>query len=114
MNNVQLNLGKGIVVTVDKDRLSPYPAIMTHAINMGLKNILKDSHASYTKKDFPDTYKQLSRGIVDRKLTALYNGELRVNTPSMSVEDVKAAMTTDELEAELARRKKAEKTAKAA
>lgn len=108
-NNVTLNLGKGIVVTVDKDRLSS--PIKTHAINIGLKNILQDSHAAFTKKEFPDTYAKLSRDIVNRKLAGLYNGELRVNAPTMNVEDIKAAMTLEELKAEIARREKAEKEA---
>jgi non-homologous end joining protein Ku len=108
-NVISLNLGKGIVVSVDKERLAKFPAIMTHAVNIGLKNILQDSHAAFTKKDFPDTYARLSRETVDRKLAALYNGELRVNAPTMNVEDIKAAMTLDELKAEIAKREKAVK-----
>jgi hypothetical protein len=105
-NIVSLNLGKGIVVSVDKDRLVQFPAVLTHAVNIGLKNILQDSHAPFTKKDHPDTYAKLSRDAVERKLAGLYNGELRVNAPSMSIEDIKKAMSLEELEAELARRKK--------
>jgi len=109
MTTITVNLGKGLVYPVDKSRLNQ--TVLDHAEYIGLKNILQDSHAAFTKKEFPDTYRELSKNAVDRKLAALYNGELRVNTPSMTIEDIKKAMTIEELEAELKARKAAKKVA---
>lgn len=108
---ITLNLGKGIVLSVDKDRIFKHPALRTHAENIGLKNILQDSHAPFTIKDHPDTYKKLSRDAVERKLAGLYNGELRVNTPTMSVQEVLESADIEALEAMLKKKKAAQKAA---
>lgn len=109
---VTLNLGKGIVQVVDKDKLNA--EVKDHGLDIGLKNILQDSHAAFTKKAFPETYKVLSKKAVDRKFAAMLNGEMRVNRPSMNVEDIKAAMSLEELKAEIVKREKEEKAKKSA
>ena len=110
---ITLNLGKGIVRTVDPSKLNA--AVKDHCVYLGLKNCIQDVHAQFTKKDHPDTFKKLSEAAVDRKIAALYNGELRTSTPTVSIDDAKKMVaesyTTEELEAMLAKRKKAAKAA---
>ena len=66
-------IGKGITMSVDTDRLNG--AVMDHVIYIGLRNILMDSHAGITS-DEPD-YVEKSRAVAEKKLTALYAGEVR-------------------------------------
>ena len=72
----QVNIGKGIELDVDFNRL-PANAI-AYLLNIGARNVLMDSHASMTAKDNPDDYVEKSREIAMGKLDALYKGEIRV------------------------------------
>jgi hypothetical protein len=64
----------------------------SHVVYLGLRNILMDSHASVTK-DEPD-HVERSREMAEKKLDALYRGEVRVAT-------VRAPRETDAVAAEM-------------
>jgi hypothetical protein len=55
-------------------------AALNHAIMIGLRNILMDSHASVTKEEYPDDAEReaAARAMVQKKLDALMSGEVRV------------------------------------
>jgi hypothetical protein len=50
---------------------------MEHVVYTGLRNLLMDVHAGATAKDDPEGYVEKSRELVERKLDALYRGEIR-------------------------------------
>lgn len=73
-----VNVGKGIELDIAHDKL-PETAL-NHAIMIGLRNILMDSHASITADEYPDATERAdaARAMVDKKLAALMSGEVRV------------------------------------
>ena len=78
---MKVAIGKGLELSVDLDKfdltetsLSP---VVQHVIYMGLRNILMDSHAAHTKEADGDQYVANSQATAERKLAALYNGEVR-------------------------------------
>lgn len=75
---MQVNVGKGIELAIDHTAL-PETAL-NHAIMIGLRNILMDSHASITADEYPDetARKAAAQAMVDKKLAALMSGEVRV------------------------------------
>lgn len=75
---MQVNVGKGIELSIDHTALPE--AALNHAIMIGLRNILMDSHASVTKEEYPndDEREAAARAMVDKKLAALMSGEVRV------------------------------------
>lgn len=77
---MQVNVGKGIEITVDFDRM-PQAAI-DHCLMIGARNILMDSHASITADEYPDTdeRKTVAESMVAKKLAALMSGEVRVQS----------------------------------
>ena len=77
---MQVNVGKGIELSIDETALPR--AALSHAIMVGLRNILMDSHASITKDEYPDDAEReaAARAMVDKKLAALMSGEVRVST----------------------------------
>jgi len=109
---ITLSLGKDITRTVDMsdfgfdwDDMSP---VAQHIAHKGLENVVKDTHASITKKDNPKDYQELSEAIADKKLDALRNGDLRVISSANPVKTVRGltadqllAMMTDEQKAAL-------------
>lgn len=72
---ITVAIGKGIELSIDETRL-PAP-VMAHVVYMGLRNVLMDSHASHTKEADGDNYVANSRATAERKLEAMYNGEVR-------------------------------------
>lgn len=72
---ITVAIGKGIEMRVDETRL-PAP-VMAHVVYMGLRNILMDSHASHTKEADGDNFVANSQATAERKLNAMYNGEVR-------------------------------------
>lgn len=75
---MQVNVGKGITLEIDHTALPE--AALNHAIMIGLRNILMDSHASITTEEYPDANAReaAARAMVDKKLAALLAGEVRV------------------------------------
>ncbi len=87
---MQVNVGKGIELEIDHTAL---PAnALSHAIMIGLRNILMDSHASITAEEYPDATARAdaARAMVDKKLSALMSGEVRVSSSRESVDPVRA------------------------
>lgn len=76
---MKVQIGKGIELDVDTDRLGlvNLTPVGAHVAYMGLRNVLMDSHASHTKEADGDNYVANSRATAERKLEALYNGEVR-------------------------------------
>lgn len=77
---MEINVGKGITVDANlvnlgfgQDHESP---VAQHIIYIGLRNILMDCHAGIPT-DEPD-YQAKARAVVEKKLEAMYNGEVRV------------------------------------
>lgn len=78
---MQIQIGKGIDLSVDLDKLGMVENELTnpvarHVVYIGLRNILMDAHASITT-DEPD-YQAKARAVAEKKLDALYSGEVRV------------------------------------
>lgn len=83
---MEINVGKGITIDVDVDKLTPgyddtahlvaAQPVFEHVIRIGLRNILMDCHAGIPI-DEPD-YQAKARAVVEKKLEAMYNGEVRV------------------------------------
>lgn len=75
---MQVNVGKSITIEVDHAALPQ--AALDHVIMIGLRNVLMDSHASITTEEFPDATERedAARAMVDKKLSALMRGEVRV------------------------------------
>lgn len=72
---LNVNCGKDIEVEIDVAKL---PAnVMDHVIYIGLRNVLMDSHAGVTKDKSTDVYGD-SLAIVEKKLAAMYAGDIRV------------------------------------
>lgn len=85
---MEINVGKGITVPVDLlalgipgDNATMHSetfksTVAGHIIYIGLRNILMDCHAGIPV-DEPD-YQAKARAVVEKKLEAMYNGEVRV------------------------------------
>ena len=70
-------IGKAIELDVDVDRLFKNSAVREHVVYIGLRNILMDAHSRHTKDSDGDNYVEASRAAAERKLEAMYNGEVR-------------------------------------
>jgi hypothetical protein len=73
---MDVQIGKGIMLAVDVQKLGENIAVRDHIIYIGLRNILMDAHAGITT-DEPD-YQDKARAVAEKKLEAMYNGEVRV------------------------------------
>lgn len=75
-----VNVGKGIERDVNIQALPK--AALDHAIYIGLRNVLMDSHASITADEYPDATERAAaaEAMVDKKLDALLRGEVRVQS----------------------------------
>ncbi len=69
MTIMQVAIGKGITLDVDTDRLNT--DVSAHAMYIGLRNILMDSHASATAKN------RDPREMAEKKLESMYAGVVR-------------------------------------
>src|SRR6266446_8886236 len=72
---VSVHVGKGVKLDIDIDRFE-IPA-RQHIFLFGLRQVLADAHAGMGKDE--QGYVEKSRVLAERKLAALYAGELRVN-----------------------------------
>ncbi len=72
---MEISIGKGIKIDVDRARMSY--EVDDHIWAFGIRQMLADAHAGVTKDE--DNYVNKSRVLAERKLAALYAGELRVN-----------------------------------
>jgi hypothetical protein len=70
-----VNIGKKIELDVDVERLPS--EVLQRVIYMGLRNMLMDSHAGVTEAKHGDQVEAVSRAMAEKKLEALYAGELR-------------------------------------
>lgn len=78
---MEINVGKGITVDADLTKLGfegeyANGTVPGHVVYIGLRNMLMDSHAGIPT-DEPD-YQAKARAVVEKKLEAMYNGEVRV------------------------------------
>lgn len=78
---MEINVGKGITIDVDVGKLGfgigdISTPVSGHVIYIGLRNILMDAHAGIAT-DEPD-YQAKARAVVEKKLAAMYAGEVRV------------------------------------
>jgi hypothetical protein len=75
-----VNVGKGIEREIDVETLPQ--AALDHAIYIGLRNVLMDSHASITADEYPDGAERtaVAEAMVDKKLAALMSGDVRVQS----------------------------------
>lgn len=78
---MEINVGKGITVDANLAKLGfegdyANGTVPGHVVYIGLRNMLMDSHAGIPT-DEPD-YQAKARAIVEKKLEAMYNGEVRV------------------------------------
>jgi hypothetical protein len=82
---MEINVGKGITIDVDAQKLDlvgadgeeyRHDTVPGHVIYIGLRNILMDAHAGIAT-DEPD-YQAKARAVVEKKLAAMYAGEVRV------------------------------------
>src|SRR6266567_6765246 len=73
--DVSVHVGKGVNLDVDIDRFEI--EARKHIFMFGLRQMLADAHAAMGKDE--DDYVNKSRVLAERKLAALYAGELRVN-----------------------------------
>jgi hypothetical protein len=76
---MEINVGKGITIDADLNKLGLMADAHTvgeHVIRIGLRNILMDSHAGISTDE--TDYQAKARAIVEKKLEAMYNGEVRV------------------------------------
>jgi len=72
-----INCGKNIEIDVDFTKLPEN--VRAHALYIGVKNLLTDCHASITAKVSDDVTAD-SRPVVERKLAAMYSGDMRVSS----------------------------------
>jgi hypothetical protein len=72
---MKVAIGKGIELDVNHERFNA--DVLAHVIYIGLRNVLMDSHASHTKEADGDNFVANSRATAERKLEAMYNGEVR-------------------------------------
>jgi hypothetical protein len=76
---MDIQIGKGITIDADLAKLG-FPGqlstVAAHVAYIGLRNMLMDSHAGITT-DEPD-YQDKARAVAEKKLKAMYNGEVRV------------------------------------
>jgi len=77
---INFDLGKTITFAVDMEKLMSFENVRIHAQEIGIKNILKDSHASCVRADFETEvmWIEASRVKAGEKLTALMSGDLRI------------------------------------
>lgn len=78
---MKVNIGKDIELDVDVERLGFPPeamlsAVARHVVYLGLRNPLMDSHAGITKDE--EDFVAKSRATAEKKLAAMYAGEIRV------------------------------------
>jgi hypothetical protein len=74
---MQVNIGKGIMMDVNVESI---PAnALEHIVYIGLRNVLMDSHANVTEKDYPIEAERVAaaRAMAGKKLAALLAGEVR-------------------------------------
>jgi hypothetical protein len=70
-----VKIGKSIEIDVDANKL---PAnVMQHVVYIGLRNILMDAHAGITEEKHPGQVTEVSRAVAEKKLSAMYAGEVR-------------------------------------
>lgn len=81
---MQIQIGKGITVDADLAKLGLIDEgakgfaseVASHVVYIGLRNMLMDAHAGITT-DEPD-YQAKARAVAEKKLAAMYAGEVRV------------------------------------
>ncbi|SRR6266702_3903892 len=72
---MEISIGKGMKIEVDRAKFTP--EVNDHIWVFGIRQMLADAHAGMGKHE--DDYVNKSRVLAERKLAALYSGELRVN-----------------------------------
>src|SRR6266550_1700953 len=99
---MNVNIGKGLAVDVDLARFTR--EVTDHVLYIGLRNILMDAHAGVNQNTVPKNanghtltevewaaaIKEQSRGASEKKLAAMYAGELRAISERSRVDAVEA------------------------
>lgn len=93
-----VNIGKGIVIDVD---MSAFPDnVRDHVMYIGVRNILMDSHANITRESDGENVVANSTSVANKKLDAMYNGEVRIGAtraPRDPIGAIMARMATNEV-----------------
>lgn len=78
---LNVEIGKGLTVAIETDKLQMQPNAWEHIIKIGLRNILMDSHANVKRDDHESdaAYRDASLAQAMKKLDALMRGEVRSN-----------------------------------
>lgn len=84
-----INIGKGIEMDVDVAKL---PAdVLSHVQYIGLRNILMDAHSGVTKEKATDVVAE-SRAVSEKKLAAMYAGQVRATSAGRTSDPIAAEM----------------------
>jgi len=95
---LNIEIGKGLSIAVDGDKLQKVPTVWNHVVYIGLRNLLMDSHASVKREDYAvgddgtKLWRDAAMAAALKKLDAMERGEIRANATR--------TRTTDPLEAE--------------
>jgi hypothetical protein len=80
-----VDIGKGLSLDVDLDKVAPHKKVYDHALCKGFKPLLQDCHANVTitKEDaaIPEKYKayqDASLALAEKKRAAMYDGTMRI------------------------------------
>lgn len=94
----QVNIGKTIALDVD---FAAFPQnVLDHILYIGARNILMDAHAGVTKEEAGDDMIPQARAVAEKKLAAMYAGEVRIGAmraPRDAVGAVMARMARSEI-----------------
>lgn len=82
MENLNVNIGKDIIVHVEVARAFAHAEVEKHIVYLGFRNSLMDSHASAVRKDFETeaAYIEASREMAMKKLQSFYDGLVRTRS----------------------------------
>ncbi len=85
-----VNIGKTIVLDIDTTRLPSN--VMDHVVYIGLRNVLMDSHANVTKEEAGDAFVEQARAVAEKKLAAMYAGNVRTGATTRAPKDALGAI----------------------
>lgn len=85
-----VNIGKSIALDVDFTRFPQN--VVDHILYIGARNILMDSHANVTKEEAGDDMVAQARAVAEKKLAAMYGGEVRIGATRAPRDPVGAIM----------------------
>jgi hypothetical protein len=108
-----VKIGKGIALDCDMSKLGLPPEsalsdVAAHIVYLGLRNTLMDAHAGITTDQ--EGYVASSRAVSEKKLAAMYAGEVRATGGTRETDPVRAEAKRLAIKDVMAALKKAGKT----